>query len=395
MILSELNKGIYYVGVNDRTSSLFESLWSLPAGVSYNSYIVKGDKTALIDTVHISKAKNFIANIKTAIGDSPIDYVVINHMEPDHSGAIDYIVKSFPDVTIVGNKKTIEMVEGFYGSISNTKVINDGDVLDLGDGKSLKFVITPMVHWPETMMTFEQSSSTLFSGDAFGCFGALNGGVIDAECDVESYIPEMYRYYAAIVAKYGTFVIKAIEKLKGLRINRICPTHGPVWQDYMMHVIDLYDRLAHFTPQNGAVIVYGSMYGNTEDIAELIARELTVNGVSVRMHNIATADLSVVLADIMRFKGLIIGAPTYNSSIFPPIQNLIEAIVSRGIKNRVLSTFGSYTWGPGISVKIEKSFESLNYDTVSCKIEMKQSILNNDLYNRIEEFAKVFAEKVK
>ena len=395
MILSELNKGIYYVGVNDRTSSLFESLWSLPAGVSYNSYIVKGDKTALIDTVHISKAKNFIANIKTAIGDSPIDYVVINHMEPDHSGAIDYIVKSFPDVTIVGNKKTIEMVEGFYGSISNTKVINDGDVLDLGDGKSLKFVITPMVHWPETMMTFEQSSSTLFSGDAFGCFGALNGGVIDAECDVESYIPEMYRYYAAIVAKYGTFVIKAIEKLKGLRINRICPTHGPVWQDYMMHVIDLYDRLAHFTPQNGAVIVYGSMYGNTEDIAELIARELTVNGISVRMHNIATADLSVVLADIMRFKGLIIGAPTYNSSIFPPIQNLIEAIVSRGIKNRVLSTFGSYTWGPGISVKIEKSFESLNYDTVSCKIEMKQSILDNDLYNRIEEFAKVFAEKVK
>ena len=395
MILSELNKGIYYVGVNDRTSSLFESLWSLPAGVSYNSYIVKGDKTALIDTVHISKAKNFIANIKTAIGDSPIDYVVINHMEPDHSGAIDYIVKSFPDVTIVGNKKTIEMVEGFYGSISNTKVINDGDVLDLGDGKSLKFVITPMVHWPETMMTFEQSSSTLFSGDAFGCFGALNGGVIDAECDVESYIPEMYRYYAAIVAKYGTFVIKATEKLKGLRINRICPTHGPVWQDYMMHVIDLYDRLAHFTPQNGAVIVYGSMYGNTEDIAELIARELTVNGVSVRMHNIATADLSVVLADIMRFKGLIIGAPTYNSSIFPPIQNLIEAIVSRGIKNRVLSTFGSYTWGPGISVKIEKSFESLNNDTVSCKIEMKQSILDNDLYNRIEEFAKVFAEKVK
>ena len=395
MILSELNKGIYYVGVNDRTSSLFESLWSLPAGVSYNSYIVKGDKTALIDTVHISKAKNFIANIKTAIGDSPIDYVVINHMEPDHSGAIDYIVKSFPDVTIVGNKKTIEMVEGFYGSISNTKVINDGDVLDLGDGKSLKFVITPMVHWPETMMTFEQSSSTLFSGDAFGCFGALNGGVIDAECDVESYIPEMYRYYAAIVAKYGTFVIKAIEKLKGLKINRICPTHGPVWQDYMMHVIDLYDRLAHFTPQNGAVIVYGSMYGNTEDIAELIARELTVNGVSVRMHNIATADLSVVLADIMRFKGLIIGAPTYNSSIFPPIQNLIEAIVSRGIKNRVLSTFGSYTWGPGISAKIEKSFESLNYDTVSCKIEMKQSILDNDLYNRIEEFAKVFAEKVK
>ena len=395
MILSELNKGIYYVGVNDRTSSLFESLWSLPAGVSYNSYIVKGDKTALIDTVHISKAKNFIANIKTAIGESPIDYVVINHMEPDHSGAIDYIVKSFPDVTIVGNKKTIEMVEGFYGSISNTKVINDGDVLDLGDGKSLKFVITPMVHWPETMMTFEQSSSTLFSGDAFGCFGALNGGVIDAECDVESYIPEMYRYYAAIVAKYGTFVIKAIEKLKGLRINRICPTHGPVWQDYMMHVIDLYDRLAHFTPQNGAVIVYGSMYGNTEDIAELIARELTVNGVSVRMHNIATADLSVVLADIMRFKGLIIGAPKYNSSILPKIKNLIEAIVSRGIKNRVLSTFGSYTWGPGISVKIEKSFESLNYDTVSCKIEMKQSILDNDLYNRIEEFAKVFAEKVK
>ena len=395
MNISEISNRIYYAGINNRTSELFEELWPIPHGVSYNSYVVVGDKIALIDTVPACYCIKFLHKIADIIGNKNIDYLVINHMEPDHSGAIQIIRNHFPEIKIIGNNKTAEMIQGYYGISDNIIVVKENDTIDLGAGKTMRFTMTPMVHWPETMMTYIENDKFLFSGDAFGCYGALNGAVTDDVAYTDDYIPEMYRYYSNIVAKYGVMVQNALKKLAPLEIGYICPTHGPVWHKRSQEIIDIYSSLSRYEAEPGVVIAYGSMYGNTEDIAELIARELTVNGVSVRMHNIATADLSVVLADIMRFKGLIIGAPTYNSSIFPPIQNLIEAIVSRGIKNRVLSTFGSYTWGPGISVKIEKSFESLNYDTVSCKIEMKQSILDNDLYNRIEEFAKVFAEKVK
>ena len=278
MNIHEICNGIYYVGVNDRTTHRFEGLWPLPQGVSYNSYIVKGERVALIDTVHIAQSAKFLVRIEEIVGDRPIDYLVINHMEPDHSGSIQAIKAKYPQLKIVGNSKTVAMIKNYYGISDGIEVVADGDVIDLG-GRSLKFILTPMVHWPETMMTYVEQEGVLFSGDAFGCFGALNGGVIDSQMDTAGYYPEMYRYYSNIVAKYGTFVEKAIARFDGVKINYVCSTHGPVWHDEIGRVVDLYSRLARFEAEPGVVVAYASMYGNTEELAETIAAELSRNSV--------------------------------------------------------------------------------------------------------------------
>ena len=219
---------IYYVGVNDRIKEKFENMLPLPYGVSYNSYLIADEKVALIDTVEASHGDIFIQKIQSQLQVRNIDYLIINHMEPDHSGSITQLRKYYPNVTIVGNKRTLEMVEGYYGIDDNTMEIKDGDQLSLGHHQ-LTFYLTPMVHWPETMMTYDKTEKVLFSGDAFGCFGTLDGGVLDTEINLDKYWDEMYRYYANIVGKYGSPVQKALQKLASLEIQYICTTHGPVW----------------------------------------------------------------------------------------------------------------------------------------------------------------------
>jgi flavorubredoxin len=275
----------------------------------------------------------------------------------------------------VGNAKTAEMIAGYYGITDNVLKVADGDTIDLG-GISLTFRITPMVHWPETMMTYVAERNTLFTGDAFGCYGALCGGVVDAEMDVEPYFPEMERYYANIVGKYGVFVQKALAKLSSLKFDYICPTHGPVWHDEIPKVVGLYDKLSRYEAENGVVIVYGSMYGNTAEMAEVIAERLAENGVKkIRVHDASRSHLSYILADIFRFRGLIIGGPTYSNTLYPPVEALVQAIKTREVKNRIISTFGSYTWAPQAVKRINAVLEEGKIitaaDTVS--VEAKQS----------------------
>ena len=259
MLTKKITDGIYYVGANDRTTTRFEGLWPLPYGVSYNSYLVAGnDKTAIIDGVEISHAFEQIAQIKKILHDNAPDYLIVNHMEPDHTGAVQTLRAAFPNLTIVGNAKTIDMLKGYYGICDGTLTVADGDTIDLG-GKTLKFALTPMVHWPETMMTYAVENKTLFSGDAFGCFGALNGGIIDEEMDTSLYFPEMTRYYSNIVGKYGLPVQKALQKLSGVAVDYICSTHGPVWHSQAAEVIGIYDRLSKGESENGVVIAYASM----------------------------------------------------------------------------------------------------------------------------------------
>ncbi len=376
MNIQAITEGIFYVGVNDRTTQKFEAMWPLPAGVTYNSYIVKGsDKTALIDGVEVSEACKLKKNIKDIIGCDAPDYLIINHMEPDHSGSIGILRSFFPNMTIVGNAKTLEMVKGFYGIEDNVLKVADNDTLPLGD-MTLSFHITPMVHWPETMMTYVKEKSVLFSGDAFGCFGALNGAVVDSEMDTASYFPEMYRYYSNIVGKYGVFVQKALAKLKGLDLAYICSTHGPVWHEQIADVVDIYDRLSRYEAESGVVIVYGSMYGNTEEMAEIIARRLAECGIkNIKMHNASFSHLSYILSDIFRYKGLIIGAPTYSNTLFPPIESLVQAIKTREIKNRVIASFGSYTWAPQSVKRINTVLEEAKFKTSDIRtVEMKQAL---------------------
>ncbi|MEG0789549.1 MAG: FprA family A-type flavoprotein [Alistipes sp.] len=377
MKITEIKPGIHYVGVNDRTTTLFEALWSLPAGVSYNSYLVVDEKIALIDTVEEAFGSRFFHHIEQAIGNRPIDYLVVNHMEPDHSSSMLALKQRYPNIRIVGNAKTLQMVNGFYGITADTIEIKEGETLSLG-AKSLSFHMAPMVHWPETMVTYCPQAKVLFSGDAFGTFGTLDGGIVDDQLLLDGFWDEMVRYYACIVGKYGAPVQKALQKIRGLSIEMICSTHGPVWHTQIERVLGIYDRLSRYEGERGVVIAYGSMYGNTEQMAESIAQELAAKGVKpIVMYNLATADHSMVLRDIFKYETLIVGSPTYNGDLFPPVEMLLREVQARNIPHRTFGYFGSFCWA-GAAVRHIKTFtEALKWEA-ACPIEMKQGY--NDTY---------------
>lgn len=374
MNIKQITSHVFYAGVNDRTTHLFESLWQLPFGVSYNSYIVKGDdKTALIDGTHLGFTDTLINNVLELTGGKAPDYLVINHMEPDHSGAVGLLRLAFPDIVIVGNAKTADMVKGYHHVTEGIMTIKDGDSIDLG-GISLSFHLTPMVHWPETMMTFCPEDKVLFSGDAFGCFGALNGAVIDHEMDTAMYFPEMVRYYSNIVAKYGTFVQKAFAKVGGLDFDYVCSTHGPVWHSERDKVLGIYCAMSKWDGEKGVVIVYGSMYGNTQALAEEMAVALAERGIkNIKIHNAGNTPLSFILADVMRYKGLVLASPTYNGEIFPPVEAVVKALVTRGMTDRVVATVGSFTWGCLAVKKMRTMLADLKIQLIDPTIEMRQS----------------------
>ncbi len=365
---------VFYVGVNDRTKHKFEGLWPLPIGVSYNSYlIVDDDAVALIDTVDVAFFSEYIDKIQAVIGNRPIDYLIINHMEPDHSGAIALIRKYYPGIKLVGNKKTLEMVQGFYGVVANDDVcVTDGDTISLGKHQ-LKFYLTPMLHWPETMMTYDETNNMLFSGDAFGCFGALNGQVIDSKMDVSPYWPEMERYYACILGKFGAPVQAGLKKLAGVDIKTICSTHGPIWTQHIPQAIDTYKRLATGETQQGLVICYGSMYGNTERVAEAIAQGAAEAGMrKIIVHNLSVSDMSDVLADIFRYNTLAIGGPTYNGGLFPAVDDLMKRLAGRSVSKHKLALFGGFTWSSQ-AVKVMQAYnEKMKMELVGTPVEWKQ-----------------------
>ena len=375
---TEIAKDIFYVGVNDRIKHKFENMLPLPYGVSYNSYLITDEKTALIDTVDVCYGEVFIDKIKSQLGEKSIDYLIINHMEPDHSGSISLIRKYYPNMTIVGNKKTLEMLEGYYGIDDNTLEISDGEVLSLGKHK-LQFHFTPMVHWPETMMTYDETENVLFSGDAFGCFGTLDGGVMDTEMNVDKYWDEMIRYYANIVGKYGAPVQKALQKLTPLDIKIICSTHGPVWKEYVSKAVDIYDRMSRYEGKEGAVVVYGSMYGNTERMAEAVAQGLTMGGIkNVVLHNVSKSDASVILRDIFKYKGLVIGSPTYSNELYPEIDSLLKKMEIRGIKKRDFAYFGSFTWAGIANKKLAEFGEKMKWRVVNFTVEEKMGLKDSN-----------------
>ena len=310
----QIRDNLFYVGVNDRDKGLFENLWPLPKGVSYNSYLIMDEKVVLVDTVDINFADLFFKKVNNVLGDRKIDYLVVNHMEPDHSGSIELLINRCPDIQIVVNKRSAEMLEGFYGITDNVIVIEDGDELRIG-ADILKFYFAPMVHWPETMMTYLKEAKTIFSADAFGTFGALDGGILDSELNPDKYWDEMIRYYSNIVGKFGSSVQSALKKLSDVEINTICSTHGPVWtqRENIDKVLSLYDKLSQYEADDGLVIVYGGMYGNTEQMADMIASSAAESGVrDIIIHNTSKSNLSDIIRDIFKYKGLIIGSATYN-----------------------------------------------------------------------------------
>ena len=391
----KIKGNVHYVGVNDRTTALFESLWPLPNGVSYNSYLIdEGDTVALVDTVEVSCFEVYLKKIRSIIGDRPINYLIINHMEPDHSGSISLIKQYYPNIVLVGNKKTFDMVEGFYGVTGDRYVVGEGDFLKLGH-HNLRFYLVPMVHWPETMVTYDETEGILFSGDAFGCFGALNGGCIDRNINTDVYWDEMRRYYSNIVGKYGAPVQKALKKVGGLNITTICPTHGPVWEEKIPQVIDMYDRLSRYEGEEGVDIAYGTMYGNTAELAETIAEELSAQGIkNIIMHDVSHSHHSYILADIFKYKGLIVGCTTYNTQLYPNMESLLSKIAGRDMKNRLFGYFGSFTWASAAVKKLGEFTEKVKFEVVGNPVEMKQS-MKADNYLQAKELAKAMADRLK
>lgn len=389
-----ITDSVYYVGVNDRDTHLFENMWPLPKGVTYNSYIIRDEKNVLFDTVKATKTHVFLDKINTLLDGEKIDYLVINHIEPDHSGSISDILRAYPDIKIVGNKKTFEFLKALYGIESNLYEIKDGDEIDLGKHK-LKFYLTPMVHWPETMMTYETTEKILFSGDAFGGFGTLDGGVFDDEVDLEYYENEIRRYYSNIVGKFGPMVQRAMAKLSGLDIKVIASTHGPVWRTNPGRIISLYDKWSKYETEEGVVIAYGSMYGNTEKMADFIARCLADEGIkNIRVMNASEVHESFIINEIWRFKGVLFGTNTYNNGIFPRMENLLINLEHKGIRNRVFGVFGTYGWSGGGVKGIVDYIKKNKWEMVCDPVEVQFSA-HEEHYEKLRYLAKEMAKKVK
>jgi flavorubredoxin len=365
---------IYWLGVNDRRKALFENLWTLPQGVAYNSYLITDTKTALIDTVDIAAADDYMQRIHEHLQGRALDYLIINHIEPDHSGMIDTLVRLYPDVKIIGNKLTFKLLENLFGIADNLHEITDGDTLNLGT-HTLRFILTPWVHWPETMMTYDAGSGLLFSGDVFGSFGTLDGAIFDDETDSGFFESEMRRYYSNIVGKYSNMVQKTLTKLHGTPIHIICPTHGLIWRGEPSKPIILYDRWSRYEANRGVVVAFASMYGHTEKVADYLARRMAEQGVrNIRVFDVSKTHLSFLISEIWNYTGLLLGSCAYNGNAHPKMEQLCTELSHIGVKNKHLGIFGSYSWSGGAVKSLSAFAEAASLTPVAQPVEIKGTL---------------------
>ena len=351
-MIRNITDSVIYVGADDHELDLFEGQYEVPNGMAYNSYVVKGEKIAVMDTIDRKKTDEWLGNIEEALAGAAPDYLVVQHMEPDHSASIKAFLDRYPEVTVVGNAKTFKMIGQFFPGLRLEKKleVKDGDALDLG-GHELSFVFAPMVHWPEVMMTYDSSEKILFSADAFGKFGAL-----DAD---EDWACEARRYYIGIVGKYGAQVQNVLRKAEKLDIGTICPLHGPVLDENLGYYVNLYDTWSSYRPEDsGVCICYTSVYGNTKQAVELLAQELKDQGVeTVVVNDLARCDMAEAVEDAFRYDRLILATTTYNSDIFPFMREFIEHLQERNYQNRTVGFIENGSWAPMAMKIMKKAFE--------------------------------------
>ncbi len=393
----KVSENIHWVGGSDRRLALFENIFPISRGVSYNSYVITDEKTAVIDTADSSISEQFIENVMHVLNGRELDYIVINHMEPDHCANIMNLVLRFPNAKLVGNAKTFVFLNQFYCCELEGKTITvkEGDALELGE-HTLRFYMTPMVHWPEVMVAYEEKENILFSADAFGSFGALNGNIFNDEIDFDrDWLDDARRYYCNIVGKYGVQVKAAIAKLATLDIKMICPLHGPIWRNNIEYLLDKYQHWSEYRPEDkSVVIIYASMYGNTENAANVLAAKLADEGVkNISVYDISNTHVSTLIAEIFRSSHIVLAAPTYNGGIYPIMHNLLHDMQQLNVQNRTIGIIDNGTWAitagkqmrnmlaqmknmtilePTVSVK-----SSLKEETMLKLEELKQAIINS------------------
>jgi flavorubredoxin len=367
------------VGANDFETDLFESLWSLPRGVAYNAYVVLGEKTAAIDTVKGLQSDEYLDKVQEALGGRALDYLVVNHMEPDHAGAITQLKRRWPDLKLIGNAKTLPLLKGYHRIEEDVIQVKDGETLDLG-GRVLAFYAVPMLHWPESMVTFDATEKILFSNDAFGGYGAHEGGLFDDEKDRARWEGEMLRYYVTIVARYSGMVQTALKKLQGLDIRHIYPAHGTLFRKDAGQAVGLYDRWSRQETERGLVVAYASMYGNTRRMAEAVCRGASEGGLkSIYLHDAARSEMSFLLSDIWRNKGLVLLGCTYNTLLFPALESLCSKLINRMPKNRLLGLAGSYSWSKGALAALKTFADAVKLEKVGPEVEVFASPTDADL----------------
>jgi anaerobic nitric oxide reductase flavorubredoxin len=392
----EITPDVYWIGIIDRTTDLFEGIWPIAdTGVTYNSYLINDEKKAVIDLAKSNKGDEFFSQIEELVDISDIDYIIINHMEPDHSGLIKIVRRLAPEAKLVGSKKTSEMLETFFGITENVVVVEDGDTLSLGKHE-LKFVSTPFLHWPETIMTYETTQHLLFSCDAFGGYGAVHGGIFDDESmDPEFYEREALRYYVNILASFSPRVLSAIDKLKDVPISVIAPSHGLVWRKDAARIVNLYRRWAECAQgicEPGVTLVYASMYGNTELTMNAVARGVSRAGLPVEIFDAARTHVSYILPSMWTKSGVIIGAPTYEVSLFPPVAEALHMVARKRILKKTSAYFGGHGWSGGALRELTKILEPLKWEIVDT-LQYVGSPKDQDL-KKAEEFGKRFAQRL-
>jgi flavorubredoxin len=389
----KLSDRVYYLGVNDRRTSRFENLWPLPQGVAYNAYLINDKNTVLIDTVELTSTDAFISEIRDILGGKPLDYLVVNHTEPDHSGALTSLLKSYPDLTVVGNRNTFKFLDGFYGEIPHKLIIEHDDTLDTGD-RILRFYSTPMIHWPETMMTFDEKDGILFSGDAFGSFKSLDGGIFDDELDIDCYENEMRRYYSNIVGKYGKNVQRAFTTLADVPIKIIASTHGPVFRKDPSWALERYDKWSREETRPGAVVIYGSMYGHTEAMADYFARKLKEFGVpEIEVYDASETHPSFMISAVWKYNGVVLASPAYNNALFPSVKEIVNKFLERKMASRHVAVLGTSTWSGGGVKALNQHVEELGWNKIGESIEAKYSAKPDD-YELCDALAKELATAI-
>ena len=390
-----ISNKIHYIGTNDRKKHLFENNWPLPYGVAYNTYLIADEHPALVDTLEYGSDNDYLTRINTILEGRPLEYLIINHLEPDHSSMIGEILKAYPNVTVVGNCTTFKLLENYYPVPAEQKLeVMEGSTLSLGH-HVLTFAWVPWVHWPETMVTYDTTDKVLFSCDAFGGFGTLDGGIFDDEIDFErNYLSEMRRYYSNIVGKWSDKVQLAFKKLAGLEIRIICPSHGPIWRENPGKVLGLYDKWSSHRAEKGVVIVYASMYGNTEKMADSIARAIAEEGIkNIRVFDVSKTHVSYLINEIWEYNGLILGTCAYNGEMHPMMHHLVHEISVANPQNKVVGVFGSSSWnGAGVRT-LKKKLTEMKMDFIEKGVELS-GVTTQEKLSGVKDFAKEFVNKL-
>ena len=394
----KVTEDLYWVGGNDRRIELFENIFPLSDGVSYNSYLLLDEKTVLFDSADYAIGRQFLENIQAVLNGRSLDYLVVNHMEPDHCAMIEDLALRYPDMKLIGNAKTFPMIDQFFNfDLDGKKItVKEGDTFSSGK-HTLHFVMAPMVHWPEVMMTYDETDKILFCADAFGTFKALNGNIFNDEVDFDrDWLDEARRYYTNIVGKYGMQVQTVLKKAAGLDIRMLCPLHGPIWRTDLDYIIGKYDKWSKYEPEEkGVMIAYASMYGNTENMAEILANILAEEGVKkICMHNISKTHVSELIADSFKYSHIVLAAPTYNNGIYPVMDNYLEDMKALALKNRTVAVLGNGSWAPQSTKLISTKISGMKDMTLMvANVTIKSSVKDAQM-EELKSLGRQIAEEV-